>query len=123
MIFCCYQFYEENGTDFSFMGCHIILLGMLQFLMESMGMGIFSSPYSAVLSINISTNVKQSFVNEGKFADVSINSFLQLKLLLWKKGIGCSAVERQMVQVYYNITQPHGFFACIVGVIQYIFFL
>ena len=90
--------------------------------MESMGMRIFSFPYSAVLSVNISTNVKQGFVNEGKFANVSINTFLQLKLLLWKKGIGCSAVERQMVQVCYNITQPHGFCACIVGVIQYIFF-
>ena len=43
IIFCCYHFYEENGTDFSFMGCHIILLGMLQFFMESMGMEIFSS--------------------------------------------------------------------------------
>jgi len=57
------------------MGCHIILLGLLQFFMESMDMGIFSSPYSAVLSINIATNVKRGFDNKRKFGNISINSF------------------------------------------------
>jgi hypothetical protein len=58
------------------------------------GYGDLSSQYSAVLSINISTNVKRGFVNIGKFGNVSINSFLQLILHLWEKGVGCSGVER-----------------------------
>jgi hypothetical protein len=77
---------------------------MLQFFRESMGMGIFSSSYSAVSSVNISSNVKQGFVNKRKFGNVSINSFLQLKLHLWEKDVGWSAVERQMVQACYKIT-------------------
>jgi hypothetical protein len=85
-------------------------------------MGIFSLPYSAVLSVNISANVKQGFVNKRKFGNVSINSFLELKLHLWEKGTGCSAVERQVVQAGYKITRPCGYCAGIVGVIEYIFF-
>jgi len=67
-------------------------------------MGIFSSPYSAVLSVNISTNVKRGFVNKKKFGNLYVNSFLQFKLHLWEKGVGCSAVERQMEQACYKIT-------------------
>ena len=81
-----------------------MLLGMLQFFVESTSMEIFSSPYSAVVSGNISINVKRDFVNKRKFGNVSIKSLLQLKLHLWEKSVGCSAVGRQMVQAGYKIT-------------------
>lgn len=62
---------------------------------------IFGAPYSPVLSINIFTNMKPCLINERKWENVCLNSFLQ-HILVWYKYIGTLTVERQLAHVCYK---------------------
>lgn len=58
---------------------------------------LFSSLSSAVLSINILTNVKPRFISRGKLGNVFLNTFLQAELHDRKKRVCILTAERWLV--------------------------